>query len=128
MFQASSFCAFLDRVNRICGSQWCAYAGMGTVWCWNVDWPMLWQKEILNTLTTLRGWDYMDEYVIDMIKIRFDTAESDNLVDFLQSSSANAIVEITGKQDNEVYAQLIEFMRGAYMFGMVFEMDRIGMR
>ena len=108
---------------------WGAYAGMGAVYHWHNDWDTLKKKGIAETLLEPRGAFAMDEYVIDTIGIGWDTAGGKDCNDNVGFISAWGIAEFMGGVDKSNFAHAtLELMQAMYIFGMVYEMERLGMR
>jgi len=109
---------------------WSAYAGIGAVYFWNEDYPALKEKGIYNTLTEKRGIDCMDEFVLDSIGMGFDSIEGKDLTDYLHLICDFALSNIKSLLDNRdmVLEQLTECYMAMYIFGMVYEMNRLGMK
>ena len=108
---------------------WGAYAGIGAVYHWHIDWASLKRKGIAETLLEPRGSFAMDEYVIDSIGIGFETPEGSNLNERLRFTAFNLIEKHLNKT-YQTYPRetIIEGMQAMYMLGMVYEMERLGMR
>lgn len=107
---------------------WPIYAGIGAVYHWHIDWDSLQKKGIPQTLLEPRGVYAMDEYVLDIIGIGYDTEAAKKLNAQFQ---ALALLHSEDKIDkNNFYHsdETLEFMQAMYIFGMVFEMERLGMR
>ena len=107
---------------------WAALAGMGAVYHWNVDFPALSANGIYETLTAERGLFAMDEYVLDTIGFPFEDDEAKELSSFLYQLSAMCIFKMV---NDGIEPGISAVMRGAkamYAFGMVFEMNRLGMK
>lgn len=111
---------------------WSAYAGMGAVFLWNKDWPDLQRTGIFEALTMPRGFEYMNEYVTDLIGIGFGSRESDTLVKNLSSLSMDALLEALGRnkvgEKSDVPNAYIEIFAAMFIWGTVYEMQRLGMR
>ncbi len=123
-----------DKLNKmktynIILFSWAAYAGMGSVYHWNRNWPALNKNGIYNTLTKERGIIEMDEYVLDCIGLPFASAEGRNMSDFVYVLAAK--VEIKLLSEAKATGHLIDLLSGAkamFAFGMILEMNRLGMK
>ena len=104
---------------------WCAFAGIGAVCQWNEDWPSLKKTGVYNALTEPRGLEEMDEYVLDIIGLSKDKEECDKFMSFLHDESAKGVVTISKSQN--VFPTFVEYAKAMYLFGCVFEMNRLGM-
>ena len=108
---------------------WGAYAGMGAVYHWHINWNGLKEKGIAETLLEPRGAFAMDEYVIDSIGIGFETEEGKKLAQEVFNLSMWTLVEFFGGCSAEILMRIaLEAMQSMYMFGMVYEMERLRMR
>lgn len=108
---------------------WAAYAGMGAVYHWHMDWNSLKDKGIAETLLEPRGAYAMDEYVIDTIGIGFDTEEGKTLAQDVYNLSMWTLMEFFQDGSTEILVRIaLEAMQSMYIFGMVYEMERLGMR
>lgn len=106
-----------------------AYAGMGTVYHWNVDWNGLKSKSVAETLLEPRGSFVMDEYVLDSIGIPFDSSEGKVLSQDIYNLAMWTFIEFMKKAPREVAMPIaMEAMQAMYLFSMVYEMERLGMR
>ena len=102
---------------------------MGAVLHWHLDWDTLRKKGIVETLLEPRGIDEMDEYVIDSIGIGFETPEGKKLVQDVSDLSFWACNQfVPNSSKDEAVHMMHETMQSMYIFGMVYEMERLGMR
>lgn len=110
---------------------WCALAGMGAVAKWNDNRKSLKQKGIIKSLTTERGILSLAEYVMNYIGIGWDTTECRNIYNTLIAYGKDFMLECIEKnEENEVVLNLnsyFEYLQAYYLFGMVYEMSRLGM-
>ena len=112
-------------------SCWSAFAGMGAVAQWHSDWNELQLKGIVPTLSQPRGIDEMDEYVQDLIGIKFGSEKSKKLTEHLKDMYLY-IMEIyihnyKDASEEEHFFQFVEFFKAMYLYGMTYEMKRLGM-
>lgn len=97
---------------------WCAFMGMGAVAAWNSDWGNFKNTSIVDYLSAKRGFDYIDEYVLDIIGLGFGTIEGNQLTDFIRDSVDQLL---------ESSYSLKSILLGMFYFGMVYEMTLLGM-
>ena len=108
---------------------WGAYAGMGAVFHWHVDWNGLKEKGIAETLLEPRGAFAMDEYVIDAIGITYETPEGNKFSNDIRNLALWASLKFIPDPSKNESAQIaFEAMQSMYIFGMVYEMERLGMK
>ena len=108
---------------------WGAYAGMGAVLHWHLDWDKLKTKGIAETLLEPRGAFAMDEYVIDAIGIGFESSEGQKLSkDIFNLAMWACLKFIEDPSKRESVKIAFEAMQSMYMFGMAYEMERLGMK
>lgn len=109
--------------------EWGAYAGMGAVALWNTDWNSLKAKGIAETLLEPRGSEAMDEYVHELIGIPFESEEGKELIEVMYTLACWTLAEYgAGAKRDEIRTLLPEIMQAMYLFGMVYEMERLDMR
>ncbi len=104
-----------------------AYAGMGAVYHWNLDWPSLASTGIYETLTKERGLFAMDEYVMDSIGMPHQGNNAQQLTSYLKKLVVLCISEISGTQKKQNKDTILIASKAMFAFGMVFEMNRLGM-
>lgn len=108
---------------------WGAYAGMGAVYHWNIDWDGLKRKGVAATLLEPRGSFAMDEYVVDTIGIGFETDEGKSFTQSIYNLTMWAIEEFfIDPEELNAMQNAMETMQAMYLFGMVYQMERLGMR
>ena len=75
---------------------WAAYLGMGMAAVWDTDWDEYKdKKDLYNVFVTPRGFDYMDEYVVEhFYGMALDSEEYKSLVSFYQDLADIAITMI----------------------------------
>ncbi len=105
-----------------------ALAGMGAVYHWNEDWDTLSKTGVYETLTKERGFFEMDEYVFDTIGIPYGSDPCKELAHFLFVLASECIGAITEEGLEINLDTLLYGAKAMYAFGMVFEMNRLGMR
>ncbi len=108
---------------------WAAFAGMGAVYHWNEDWNALSKAGVYETMTKERGFFAMDEYVLDTIGIPFGSDQCKEFLQFIFGLTAECMGYISN-ENSEASAidTLIYGAKAMYAFGVVFEMNRLGMR
>lgn len=108
---------------------WAAYTGMGAVYHWHVDWNALKTKGIAETMLEPRGSFALDEYVIDTIGIGFESEDGQEFSKHIYYLSMWAFNEfLPEKADDESVKVAFDVMYAMYLFGMVLEMERLGMK
>ncbi len=108
---------------------WGAYAGMGAVLYWHLDWDKLKETGIAETLMEPRGVAEMDEYVIDSIGIGFESPEGQKFCREIFDLSMWTCMKFIKDPPKEESVQIaLRAMQSMYIFGMVYEMERLGMR
>lgn len=118
-----------DGKDPVLWLAWGAYAGIGAVWHWQIDWDNLKNKGIPETLLKPRGSFAMDEYVIDSIGIGFETPEGEEFTKKIYGLSMWAFGEFMVEAKGQAAIQIAhETAQAMYIFGMVLEMERLGMR
>jgi tetratricopeptide (TPR) repeat protein len=118
-----------DGKNPRVWMMWGAFAGMGAVYHWHTDWDALKRKGIPETLLAPRGAFAMDEYVIDSIGLGWDTEEGKEFNQSIMFLTTWVLVEFMKGLDESNFLQTaLEVMQAMYIFGMVYEMERLGMR
>lgn len=115
-----------DGRNPICWLVWGAYAGIGAVYHWKVDWNGLKSKGVAETLLEPRGSFAMDEYVLDSIGIPFDSSDGKILNQEICNLAMWAFIEFLDDASREVAMSIaVETMQAMYIFGMVYEMENL---
>ena len=107
---------------------WSAYAGIGAVYHWNMDWPSLEKNGIFETLTRARGIGEMDEYVMDSIGLPFGSPEEKEVSEFFRGLANECIFSTIAPAGNRIMDVLLQCSCAMYNTGMVFEMNRLGMK
>jgi len=106
---------------------WAAYAGMGAVYHWHTDWSELSQKGVFETLTEERGVFAMDEYVLDTIGIPHEDVSGEAVMHFVMELATKSIDSLQELVDKLTLDTIIEGAKAMFFYGMVFEMNRLGM-
>lgn len=71
----------------------------------------------------------MDEYVLDSIGIPFDSSDGKILNQEICNLAMWAFIEFLDDASREVAMSIaVETMQAMYIFGMVYEMEKLGMR
>ena len=106
---------------------WCAYAGIGAVYHWHTNWKALSQNGIFATLTKERGVYEMDEYVHDCIGKPYLSPEGKELNMHLSNIIDCCFYRLASK-GNVTFEKVLEAAKAMYLYGMVLEMNVLGMR
>lgn len=113
--------------NPKCWTTWGAYAGIGAVWHWHHNWGALKEKGIAETLLEPRGSFAMDEYVHECIGVEFESSEGQKLSKEIWELGLYALIQFVDIEKQSMPSAL-EAMKGMYLWGMVYEMNKLGMR
>lgn len=111
------------KLSLICS----AYAGLGATYHWHVDWNALSRNGIFQTLTIKSGIFKMEEYVLDAIGIPLDTEKGKEFSKHISSVANIAIVNLLMVQEEFNDKDIFEACKAMYMYGMVVELNRLGM-
>lgn len=107
---------------------WAAYAGIGAVFHWNLDWGALSSAGVYETMTRERGFGEMDEYVLDTIGLPFGSDEAMALGKFLyEELSPKCMLFVDPDGDSLDADAVIRGAKAMYAYGVVYEMNRLGM-
>ena len=116
-------------MNPVTWIDWAIYAGIGAVWHWNEDWDSLKKKGIFQTLCEPRGSFYMDEYVMDSVGKKYDSDEEKELRNALHSISQFGYVKYVSEvKKKDMVPAILETMKAGFMWGMIYQMNELGMR
>lgn len=112
---------------------WSAYAGMGAVKLWNDNASKLFSTGVYEALVEPRGFDEMDEYVMDTIGIPFGSSGEKRVTQFLRVliSVLDNQIDFESYLKNDFIAYIYEReykAQAMFIYGMVFEMNRLGMK
>lgn len=107
---------------------WSAFAGLGATYHWHINWNDLSHNGIFETLTKERGVYEMDEYVLDTIGIEYNSEEGKDLHRHLFAAANVCIAAIIGKNAPLSLENIVEASKAMFMYGMVVEMNRLGMK
>jgi len=108
---------------------WCIYAGIGSTYHWHIDWNSLKYKGLYETLIAERGIFAMDEYVLDAVGIEFESPQGKDLTTHIMDIAAKCICAILDKTNkNPSIEDLLEAHKAMFIYGMVIQMNRLGMR
>lgn len=105
---------------------WCAFAGIGAVYHWHTNWNALSQKGIFETLTEERGVFAMDEYVLDLIGKSHDSAAGKDFTAHIMNMAECAVFRLATK-GNLSFENILNTAKAMYLYGMVMEMNALGM-
>lgn len=107
---------------------WSAFTGMGAVYHWHYDWGTLSREGIFETLTKERGIDEMDEYVLDIIGINHQSSEGKEIFCLIKELADYCLENIIKSNAETTPDRVLDGAKAMFTFGMVFEMNRLGMR
>ena len=107
---------------------WSVFAGMGSVFFWDKDWNRLSADGIIETLTRTRDLGEMDEYVLDTIGIGFSTSKGKEITQFIYGLSGYCMYRTVDGRTKFGLEDVLRAAKSMYTWGMVFEMNRLGMR
>ena len=102
------------------------YTGIGAVYLWNKDWSALSKTGIFETLVQERGITEMDEFVLDCIGYPYTSRKAETLRSYFGELAMKCYTNIRAggvTLESEIIALGAKAM---FAFGMVFEMDRLG--
>ena len=106
---------------------WAAFAGMGGVYQWHVNWNMLSQTGLFEALTKDRGVFEMDEYVLDSIGVGYGSEKGRELVNHIMNAANLSLGIARGSHEGLAPEVLMEAAKAMFIYGMVYELNRIGM-
>lgn len=106
---------------------WSAYAGIGAVYHWNKNWNELQATGLFEILTRERGISEMDEYVLDCINMPFGSGKQKKFTQFLYSQNFLSLSLLTPDEEEDPLELLMCAAKAMFVFGMAFEMNRLGM-
>lgn len=107
--------------------KWSAYAGIGAVYLWHTNWEDLKKKSLYEELVRERGIQEMDEYVHDLIGLPYESPEGELFTSHLTDATLlcmDIVNEMYGKLNLEIVKNATKAM---FVYGMVYEMNRLGM-
>ncbi len=107
---------------------WSVFAGMGSVFFWDKDWNKLSADGIIETLTRTRDLGEMDEYVLDTIGIGFSTSKGKEITQFIYGLSGYCLYRTVDGRTEFGLDDVLRAAKSMFAWGMVFEMNRLGMR
>lgn len=109
---------------------WSVYAAMGAVRFWYDDWDRLKKTGIYESLTAPRGIEEMDEFVCDYIGWMFESEKSKEFASHIRRLGITAFVKISKQIDDDFESKMnayINMLMGFYYYGMIIEMNELGM-
>ncbi len=117
---------FILPLGFVCSG---AYAGIGAVIHWDDDWDSLKEEGIAETLLDAWEPDNMNSYVLNLL---FDEDEQkaeefDNKINELSKWVLGKYMK-DPEDESQFQKDGLEIMSAMYIFGMVCQMDRMGMR
>lgn len=111
---------------------WAGYLGVALAHLWDTDWDRCsQQQELYAALRNPRGFDAMDEYIIEeILNLSLESPEYKKMEAALQSLSESALTLIRREQINpqttdafHIYSHTVKVM---YKLGVAIEMRRLG--
>lgn len=107
----------------------CIYAGIGAVINWHLDWDSLQKKGIVRTVVEPKGIDDIDDYALGAIGIVPNSAEDNqfrhHLHQLLIWIDTNFLRPMSNSGNSTDFYNLLQ---AAFLFGTVYEMERLGMK
>ena len=105
---------------------WCLYLGMGNTAQWYADQSRLRSQNFIDACAREHGLERLDEYVTDLIGVRWGSTESDKLRIhvFGARDVMNKLIDSAKPADKQ--QQIRECLKAAYDYGMTLEMSRLG--
>ena len=104
-----------------------AYAGMGAVYHWQQNREELFANGIYETLVAELGLNSMGVHVLNAIGIGYKTPESDQFEEHLKVLETLAMFSLLYSEEGYRDKQLVECQKAMFKFGMVLEMQRLGL-
>lgn len=109
------------------------YGGMGATMLWNTNWPELENKGIYDSLTCVRGFDELDEYVLDLVGIESESDEDIDLENLVIEACDKIIYNYTkmfekAENDDSKIIFILQALRAMFLIGVGVEMNRLGMK
>ena len=103
---------------------WSALAGVGGVICMRNSPQDICQKGVYTTLISSRGFDGMDDYVLERMEIR-DEQEKKALLRHLGLIGQILVHEVECRDQCSMEIQVGETMKAAFVYGMILQMNRV---
>lgn len=113
--------------------QWAFYGGIGAAYHWNENWQDLQERGIFQLLTKERGVEEMDEYVVDLSGIGYDSENGKTLSEFSQKCAEITfekalICSFEKEQDPKDFVdKLMVAMQAHFSLGVGVALNRLGM-
>ena len=101
---------------------------MGGVYLWNKNRDSVLATDLYETLTRPRGLNEMDEYVLESIGIGFTSPNGKDTARFLTTLSGYCMVQTVGDKTDFTKEEILRAAKSMYIFGMIFEKDRLGIK
>ena len=99
-------------------------AGVGGVICMRNSPQDICQKGVYTTLISSRGFDGMDDYVLERMEIR-DEQEKKALLRHLGLIGQILVHEVECRDQCSMEIQVGETMKAAFVYGMILQMNRV---
>ena len=113
--------------------QWAFYGGIGAAYHWNENWQDLRERGIFQLLTKERGVEEMDEYVVDLSGIGYDSENGKTLSEFSQKCAEITFEKaffcsFEKEQDPKDFVdKLMVAMQAHFSLGVGVALNRLGM-
>lgn len=104
---------------------WSCFAGIGITEVWNDNYNLLISKDPYDILTSERGLFAMDEYVMDIGGYHWGSSESNAMGNRIQEW-ANRFCALISENHND-FSTIQEAQVSMYWYGMIIQMDKLGM-
>ena len=124
----------MDGIGFISVSlQWAFYGGIGAAYHWNENWQDLQERGIFQLLTKERGVEEMDEYVVDLSGIGYDSENGKTLSEFSKKCAEITfekalICSFEKEQDPKDFVdKLMVAMQAHFSLGVGVALNRLGM-
>lgn len=126
-----------DKISEIKGEEiyplinlsWSAYAGIEAVYYWNADYGKLKEKGILGTLCENKRFDEWEGRAYELLGIGIDTDKGEAFYDKLSDLCCwtwdKYYHPLKAEHKKECIYAMMEAM---FIFGMAYEMERLGMK
>ena len=101
-------------------------AGAAAVLFWKNNPDEIKQNSLLSVLTKDRGFNLMDEFIIDKLGINYGSEESDRLIQMTGKLAKTSLNEVTSKKGHTLDSYIF-CAKSLFMVGVAFQMIRSGM-
>lgn len=110
---------------------WCAFAGIGGALLWNDEFEVLRDRPLLDVLIEKRGFDFLDEYVLDQIGKPIESPEGLKLGGNIKilGMKANSDNSKALKNNGELFVkQFVEIGKAMFYFGVGYGLEVRGLK